>query len=53
MPAYYDCNATTPMEPEVLEIVLHYLRDEYGNAGSRTHEFGQAAARAVQVARSE
>lgn len=53
MPAYYDCNATTPTEPEVLDVVMHYLRDEYGNAGSRTHEFGQVAARAVQTARKE
>lgn len=50
-PAYFDCNATTPMEPEVLDLVIHYMRDEFGNAGSRTHDRGTAASRAVQVAR--
>ena len=40
MTVYLDCNATTPMEPEVLEIVIRYMRDEYGNSGSRTHGFG-------------
>jgi cysteine desulfurase len=53
MSAYFDANATTPVDPEVLEVVLHYLRDEYGNAGSRTHEYGAVAARAVQMARRE
>lgn len=32
---------------------MHYLRDEYGNSGSRTHDYGVAAARAVQLARKE
>lgn len=51
MPVYLDCNATTPIEPEVLEVMLRYLRDEYGNAGSRTHEFGLNAKRAVERSR--
>jgi cysteine desulfurase len=50
--AYLDCNATTPMEPEVLEVVQRFMQDEYGNAGSRTHQFGARAKRAVQEARS-
>lgn len=53
MAIYLDCNATTPMEPEVLEIVLKYMRDEYGNAGSRTHEFGLRAKKAVERAREQ
>ena len=51
MTVYLDCNATTPTEPEVLDVVLRYLRDEYGNAGSRTHEFGVRAKQAVERAR--
>lgn len=53
MAIYLDCNATTPMEPEVLEVVLKYMRDEYGNAGSRTHEFGLRAKKAVERAREQ
>lgn len=53
MPVYLDCNATTPVEPEVLEVVVRYIRDDYGNAGSRTHEFGARAKRAVERAREQ
>ncbi|MDT0634879.1 cysteine desulfurase DndA [Spectribacter hydrogenoxidans] len=53
IPVYLDCNATTPLEPEVIDIVEHYLRVEYGNAGSRTHTYGQQANRAVQNAREQ
>lgn len=52
-PVYLDCAATTPVEPAVLEVVLHYLREEFGNAGSRTHEFGNRAKVAVQKARTQ
>ncbi|MGN6228961.1 MAG: aminotransferase class V-fold PLP-dependent enzyme [Dyella sp.] len=50
-PAYFDCNATPPIEPEVLDVVVRYMRDEFGNAGSRTHDRGITASRAVQSAR--
>lgn len=50
--AYLDCNATTPIEPAVLEAVQRFMRDEYGNAGSRTHQFGARAKKAVQTARA-
>lgn len=53
MPTYLDCNATTPMEPEVRDVVLHYMAEEFGNAGSRTHEFGARAQQAVQRARDQ
>jgi len=53
MPVYLDCNATTPIEPEVAEVVRHYLEIDFGNAGSRTHEFGQRAAEAVSLARRQ
>jgi cysteine desulfurase len=52
-PIYLDCNATTPLDPEVRDEVLHYLDEEYGNAGSRTHLFGQAAKDRVNKARAE
>lgn len=52
-PVYLDCNATTPLDPEVRDEVLHYLDEEYGNAGSRTHLYGQAAKNRVNQARAE
>ncbi|MCH9022644.1 MAG: aminotransferase class V-fold PLP-dependent enzyme, partial [Planctomycetes bacterium] len=48
---YLDCNATTPVEPQVAEVMNHYLLEEYGNAGSHTHEFGSRAKVAVEKAR--
>lgn len=53
MPAYLDCNATTPIEAEVLEVMMRYLTEEYGNSGSRTHEFGVRAKQAVERAREQ
>lgn len=41
------------MEPSVRDAVIHWLRDEIGNAGSRTHEYGSRAKRAVQQAREQ
>lgn len=49
---YLDCNSTTPIEPEVREEIIHYLSEEYGNEGSRTHSFGLRAKQAVQRARA-
>ena len=49
-PAYFDHNATTPLDPRVLEGMLPYLREQYGNASSR-HEYGRAARRAIDEAR--
>ena len=53
MPIYLDCNSTTPLEPEVGEVVRAFLQEEYGNEGSRTHEFGARAKQAVQKARDQ
>jgi cysteine desulfurase len=50
---YLDCNATTPVEPEVAKIVRFYTEQEFGNAGSRTHEFGTTAKQAVLKARQQ
>src|SRR5690606_23378724 len=50
--AYFDHNATTPVDPRVLEAMLPWLRDEYGNASSR-HEPGTRARRAIDAAREQ
>lgn len=52
-PIYLDCNATTPLDPEVREVLIYYLTEEYGNEGSRTHSFGAHAKQAVQKARDQ
>ncbi len=52
-PVYLDCNATTPMDPRVLTVVQRFFAEEYGNAGSRTHEFGVRAKKAVESARRQ
>lgn len=48
---YLDAAATTRVDPRVAEVVLHWMTEEFGNAGSRTHEYGSRAKRAVQQAR--
>ena len=53
MPAYFDCNATTPVDPRVQAEVIKYFSEEFGNPGSRTHEFGSRAKRAVEHARDQ
>jgi len=52
-PVYLDCNATAPIEPSIQEAVMTFMRDEFGNAGSRTHEYGNRAKQAVQRARDQ
>lgn len=49
--AYLDCNATAPLEPAVKDTLIRYFADEVGNSGSRTHEYGVRANRAVEEAR--
>lgn len=51
-PIYLDCNATTPVELSVAEVAKEYLEEEFGNSGSRTHEYGAKAKSAVAGARS-
>jgi cysteine desulfurase len=51
-PVYLDCNATTPMDPRVLEAVIRFSAEEFGSAGSRTHVFGARARLACEGARS-
>jgi len=52
-PVYLDCNATTPLDPAVRAKMLRYFDEEYGNAGSRTHTYGQAAKAQVDEARAQ
>ncbi len=51
-PIYLDYNATTPVDPAVLDAMLPFLRDQFGNAASG-HTFGCTAAKAVDVARQQ
>lgn len=51
-PIYLDNHATTRLDPRVLEAMLPWLTDHYGNAGSTTHEPGRAARDAVEAARA-
>ncbi len=52
-PVYLDCNATTPVEPAVLEEMHRLWSEAPGNAGSRTHEYGLQAKKVVQRAREQ
>lgn len=50
---YLDYNATTPVDERVLEAMLPYFRQHFGNAASDAHPYGWAAAEAVAIAREQ
>ncbi|MEK9776676.1 MAG: IscS subfamily cysteine desulfurase [Quisquiliibacterium sp.] len=53
LPVYLDYSATTPVDPRVVDRMVPFLRDQFGNPASRSHAFGWTAEKAVETAREQ
>ncbi|MGI4815417.1 MAG: IscS subfamily cysteine desulfurase [Janthinobacterium lividum] len=53
LPIYMDYSATTPIDPRVVDKMIPYLREQFGNPASRSHSYGWSAEQAVEEAREQ
>ncbi len=53
LPIFMDNHSTTPLDPRVLEAMMPYLTNEFGNAASRNHSFGWTAEQATEIGREQ